>query len=502
MREELLVVEDGKMRKEGFEIFRHLYLQIYKGETFGIIFDNIVERKYLLEWIKGNATLDSGRIYLNNERIPISESARFISACSAVIERTSKLIDSLSIPVNVLLFAPFMRKYVVDEKKYHLMLGKMAKKLRIEIPKNKRAAALTPKERVTVELVKAFVEGKKLVVLAGITEFLRSQDLHDIYLLMTRLKSWGSMTFVIIESFEDIVLSWTDRLAVIRNGKTQSLFKSKDTNRHQIYSALFGDQGKNPMQKTVSVKVDETKEPCPALQLTGIHTEVLQDVNFSIQKGEVAHVCFLDDLSFNHMVELIKGLRKPLSGRIAVNNQPYLINHTYQSVNKGMGWIEESPYETMFIHNMTVLDNLCLTLTKKVPQIWMKKRYLNSIRKFVSGFMDDDIAKVKPDGLPPAKLLQIAYIKWLLYAPSVVICIKPFTEVDIHLRRVTQQMIGLLQSRGIAVVIFTSNISETAPVEGETIYIRNGRVTDKDTIYQFIYGEEESSTDGPMVPRP
>jgi ribose transport system ATP-binding protein len=202
------------------------------------------------------------------------------------------------------------------------------------------------------------------------------------------------------------------------------------------------------------------------------------------------------------MVELIKGLRKPLSGRIAVNNQPYLINHTYQSVNKGMGWIEESPYETMFIHNMTVLDNLCLTLTKKVPQIWMKKRYLNSIRKFVSGFMDDDIAKVKPDGLPPAKLLQIAYIKWLLYAPSVVICIKPFTEVDIHLRRVTQQMIGLLQSRGIAVVIFTSNISETAPVEGETIYIRNGRVTDKDTIYQFIYGEEESSTDGPMVPRP
>ena len=54
MIEELVSIENGEIEVRGNQIFYDLYLQVYKSEIMGIVFDNIVERKCLLsfEWTK------------------------------------------------------------------------------------------------------------------------------------------------------------------------------------------------------------------------------------------------------------------------------------------------------------------------------------------------------------------------------------------------------------------------------------------------------------------
>lgn len=490
MREEMFVIENGTINKAENDIFTELYLQIFKGEIFGIIFDNILERKCLLDFIKGDKTLNSGRIYLNNKNIEIKESARQFETYIAVIERKSKLISSLSISVNILLFAPVMQKSVmVNNKKYAYVMEDIKERLHIDIRTNGLVANLTPKERVIIELVKAYAEGKKIVALTDITGFLKSTELADIFPLIIRLKELG-MTFAIIESFEDIVFEWTERLAIIRNGKTMGIYKSKDINRQQMYSALIGDQYKHQINKISHIKEAELDENHPALKFVNISTEVLKNLNFTIYKGEVIKIYFMDDPSCNHIVELMKGIRKPLSGHMIVSDKEYRVNNEHQAVDKGVCFVEEAPYENRLFYNMSILDNICLALAKKTSLLWIKKRYTKSVQNFVSKFLDVDISKEKLSGLPPVKLQQIAYLKWFLYAPSVVVCIKPFTEVDIHLQEVTVKMIDTLRKRGIAIIIFTSNISETQRIEGETIYIRDGQIIDENEMYQTIYGEE------------
>lgn len=420
MKEEMLVIENGGISKEGNDIFRELYIQIYKGEIFGIIFDNILEKKCLLDFIKGKMTLDSGRIYLNGEKIDPKESTGLFTDFIAVIERTSKLVNSLSIVDNVLMFAPFMPKYITDKKTYTNTMGKVKKELHVNIRTDKPVLNLTSKERAIIELIKAYVEGKKLVVMANVAGFLKSKEFAEIF-------------------------------------------------------SFIGE--------------DEPEKQQPALVFDGINTEILNNFNFCINKGEVIKIYYMDDSSLIHIVELLKGKRKPLSGRIAVSNKEYRVNDTHKAVNKGVCFVEESPYENMLFYNMSILDNLCLALAKKVPLIWIKKRYTKSVQELVSQYMDDDITNIRLSRLPPVKLQQIAYLKWLLYAPSVVVCIKPFTEVDIHLREVTVNMIEMLRMRGIAVIIFTPNFSETYQIDGKTIYIRNGRLIDEDEVYQILYRE-------------
>lgn len=136
---------------------------------------------------------------------------------------------------------------------------------------------------------------------------------------------------------------------------------------------------------------------------------------------------------------------------------------------------------------MSVRDNLCLALSKKVPTIWFRERYVKSVDQLIKSVSIEDIAKVKLRKLEPRVLQQIAYYKWYLYAPKVVICIKPFTETDIHLQEITVEMIAALKSRGISVIILTSNFSELYRVEGDTVYIKNGHIIDEDEVYQTLY---------------
>jgi len=70
--------------------------------------------------------------------------------------------------------------------------------------------------------------------------------------------------------------------------------------------------------------------------------------------------------------------------------------------------------------------------------------------------------------LEPVILQKLAFSKWLLYLPKVVICKKPFSAVDVHMRQVTEQLLNTYTKKGIAVIILTSNISE-AYMMGEKV---------------------------------
>lgn len=87
-----------------------------------------------------------------------------------------------------------------------------------------------------------------------------------------------------------------------------------------------------------------------------------------------------------------------------MNQREYRVSDTHRAVDRGVCFIEESPYKSMPVFDMTILDNLCLALSKKVPLIWARKRFTKSIRELVSQFIDDDIEKVKLSGLPPVQL--------------------------------------------------------------------------------------------------
>ena len=495
MKEALLIIENGMLRKDEQEIFRHFNLTIHQSEMLGMLFGHILEQKTFLRLLKGQDRFDSGRIFFNHEKVGL-KTAGIFQRHVTVIDRNSKLIDSLSIAANVFLFAPGTGKYSVNEKRFFVQMRKLAKTFEVVLPLEQPVTSLTTAERIKIELLKAHAEGKKLVVLEGVIGNLLTDDAQDVYLLISKLKQTG-MTFLILESVEDLALDQLDRLAVVRNGKVQWIFAAGEISRQQIYAALLGETRIRTPPERVNMKFPAAEERRSALEFRGVCTEVLHDIHFSVNRGDIFRVCFWDEPSFNHFVDILKGNRKPSSGEILVADRPYAIQHSHRSVDRGLCFVEESPYETMMIHGMTVLDHICLPLSKKVSGIWSRRRFIHHLRKQINDLLGGDFAGVFPHKLSSVQQLRIAYLKWLIYAPSVVICVKPFAELNFHLRRATEEMMNMLSGRGIAVVILTMNLAESSHHEITTLHVRNGEVLDCGDVESYLYGEATKAGESP-----
>lgn len=485
MKEELIVIENGIIEERGNPLFTDLYLQIYKSEILGIVFDNVIDRQCILDLFRGERALDGGKVLIGKKRNDYMDALLFFRDNATIIEKHSKLIDNLTIEENILLFTD--KNNFISERKYKNNFQALLQKFDLNITLNKPMESLSARERVIIELLKAYYEDKKLVVLSYISGLLLNNDMNDIHSLLLKLKMYG-MSFIIIEAFNNNIFEWVNSFLIIQNGKTAGIFDSSSYNSRLLYSVLIKKDNsiKRPSEEN-EVQSNGGDMDIPLLEFKNVYTTHIKDLNLEIEAGELLKVFYMDDDSCEHIIDLLKGNIKPLSGDILLNSQSLRIDDISQAVRKGVCFIEETPYENMLFYNMTLKDNLGLALSSKVPLFWFRKRYKKSLDYLMKSLQLEEYANVKLRKLDPRILQVIAYFKWYLYAPHVVVCIKPFTEMDINLQEITIDMIMHLKSRGIAVIILTSVLSDTRKMEGDTVYIKNGSVIDENEVYQTLF---------------
>lgn len=485
MREELIVIENGRIEERGNTLFTDLYLQIYQSDILGIVFDNVIDRQCILELFRGERSLNGGKVFIGNQRADYADAETFFRNNATVIEKNSKLIDNLTIEENVFLFAD--KNSLISRRKYKNNILALFQKFDLDIQVNQAIATLSEKERIIIELLKAYFEDKKLVILSYVSGLLLNDDFQDIHNLLNKLRKQG-MSFIIIEAFNNIIFEWVKSFLVIQNGKTVGIFDSSSYNSRLLYSVLVKNIKtfhKAPVNKRIQ-KI-EARSNNPLLVFRNVSTSHIKNLNLTITAGEVLKLFYLDDDSCEHIIDLLKGKLHPLSGEILMNGKEISIHSISQAVRKGICFIEESPYENMLFYNMTLKDNLGLALADKVPLFWLRRNYKRSLDDFLRSFHLEEFVRVKLRNLDPRILQVIAYFKWYLYAPNIVVCIRPFTELDINLQEITVEMMLHLKSRGIAVIILTPVLSDSHKIEGNAVYIKDGLVVDENDVYQTLF---------------
>lgn len=488
MKEELLTIENGEIDVRGNNIFKDLYLQLYKKEILGIVFDNVIERKCLLELLRGDIKLNGGRVYIGNKKLDYDSVLMFFKNNATVIEKKSKLIDNLTIGENIFLFVD--KNNLVSGRKYKNNFKMLIDKFDLDIIFDRPVKTLSEKERILIELLKAYYEDKKLVILHYISGRLLNNDLDYIHQLLIKLTDHG-MTFILIEAYNNVVFEWVSRFYLIKQGKTIGLIDSNTYNNRQLYSLLTKDT-KSLAETLIKNNIQDIKTVTnvpniPVFEMKNIYTDYINDFSLKIRAGEILKIIYMDDESSEQIIDLLRGNIKPITGDIILLGRKINIKSVSHALNKGICYIEESPYENMLFYNMTLRENLGIALSKKVPLFWFKGRYAKSLDYLINTLNLGEFSDIKLRKLDPRILQTIAYLKWYLYAPNLVICIRPFTELDITLQDITIQMIEYLKSRNVSVILITPILSEAHKMKGDTIYIKDGKLIDKNEVYMNLY---------------
>ena len=470
MKKELLRIDNGKISLNLYQKLNGLYLNVLAGEAVGMIFASLHEKEALIRVLQGDCAFSSGCMYLGESNVT---DPGMVKNGIHVISRGTTFSEHLTICEN--LFFDRMPPLLFRLEDYREMLSDLLEQFHLDLDPDSDVRHLSHGELVALDLVKAYVRKKRIIVLADLTAYLTTNELNSVLTIATVLKKMG-FGFVIIESFWDMIFRFTENIAIIKYGRTTGMFHSSELNIEKLRTALRLDMA---LEDNLTIPAKHFL-PSPSRESTlmfkHVHTGILSDVTFSLTKGKMMKILYLDEASCAHMLALLRGERQPLRGEIILNGIHYRPNGIRDAQRCGLFFVEDNPQEKMLLHNMSVYDNLALLLTGRMRGLWQRKRFQKNIHATAAAFCGEDICELSMQELTPVQLQKLVYCKFLLVHPSVIVCINPFSGMDYQVDSVAEKMLLSILDRGTSVLILASYFPGFK-LPGKLYYLENGRLT-------------------------
>lgn len=463
MKKKLLGLYNVMLRNSSGIGFQKFCMEIHQGDTYGIICGSIEERNVIFSFFSNQCDVSLGRITYHNKNISVRELAGIFRSDLTVIGEESKLINSISVAENICLKKRFEW---VRQKVCEIKAQTYLERLGLEFRTDRMPEELSTKERVQVELIRAFVEDKHLIILVGLSEFLTDQELKEVHQVMRQMRG---ATFVMLEPFGQLVFDWSNRLLVTRDWQVNGCFHTDLIDKTRLFSYL--SMSKLPACQDDRVESGNCQE---VIAFRDVTAAGLQNLTLQVGKGEILNICCLDERSIQGLRDLIFGKAELRSGSIRYQKREMRFSEVNRLRKEGIAYIAAVPGETMLQPNMKVLDDVMLDLSKKMPMLWLKPRYRKNIEQKLNEEIQAGISECQVSELTGVMRQRLVYTKILLTAPKVVFCERPFFNVDLPMREVTLTALKEFQRRNMAVIVLLRNTRDIELLEGRVLYLRNG----------------------------
>ena len=462
MKREILRIENITIKEKGIKTLNDFFLNLYQGELLGVFVNNAIDKKNLIDLIYGNVEVERGRICYENAAISYEDYIGIRKNKISLIQSLSKLIDDLTVADNIFVIRDKFGRFLIDKQVIFEQTKKLLKELGLEISPRKLVHTLSSFEKTVIEIAKAYGLGAKIIILKDLSSFLSDSELNLLIGIIVKLKSNG-VSFIMIDSFAEILKQFSDRMFVMKNGRNVWTLKSEQINDETLKTYFY-----TPKHEIFN---DKFKRQTMALKFENVSTDKLEPLSFEIHSGEMLSILDDEGSQIDEIIKILNGENNSYKGEVLIGDQLFRSRRPWESLKKKLAFIVENPVETMLFKDITGIDNLCFASSSKVNTFWMNSKYKRSCIEDYEGFFEKDALDSRTEFLSVYDLQKLVYLKWHLYKPKVVVCTRPFSSIDVELREVTSLMMGLLLEKGIGILVLASNYSEISSA-GTKIVLR------------------------------
>lgn len=449
MHKERLRIENITLIDQNIKTLNHFSLNLYIGEVLGVFINSGLEKKHFIDLIQGKVEIERGRICFENRPINIGDQINPVTQKMVTIQSRSKLIDDLTVAENIFVIRENFGGYVLNRKRLNTQADALFKDLGIDMTVDKQVYQLSHFEKTTVELVKAYALGKKIVLLEDLSSFLSDDDLEKAVKIIVKLKALG-VSFIMIESFTEILKQFSDRLCILKGGKIIWTLKKEEIEESLFERYFYTTKHELTDRNTKTI-------PSDIISFEGLESSAFYPISFKIKQGELITLLDSEGSAIESLANIITGNEPLTHGLIKIGDKPFKASH---GLRQGIAFMPEMPTDKLLFSNLKAIDNLCFASEQKTKHFWLKNRFRNSCLEEYGKFFEGDELLMYTDELSVYTKQKLAYLKWHLYHPKLVVCMRPFSSIDVELRETTAKHIQLLLDRGISILALTSNLSE------------------------------------------
>lgn len=473
MKRELLRIDNGKVNAGAYGSLTGVYLRLTAGQVLAVVFANLHEKETFIRVMRGNQQFLQGRMYLDD--LPVSH-PNTIHEGIHVIHKASALMSQLSILENV--FYQNLSTFVFQKQTYREILRDLMEEFHIPLDPDTPVTQLTHAETIWIELLKAYVMKRHVIVLADVSYYLTGMEMEAMFAMVERMKERG-FAFILIDSARNLLMKHADLFCFIRHGRTSGFFTPSELSDDAFRRILWQDADRVLVPTGNKRYFRKNENECARLAFSNVGFGALHELNFEVFRGKLLKMMYLEEKDGDALLTLLRGEKAPTKGEIVLSGRCYRPKGMSGAQKQGLCFVEDNPAENLLIPQMSVMDNLGLALWRKSRWLWLRKHEQRSLRQTLAEICGEDIWEIPVEMLTPVQAQKLVYGKWLLFNPSVVVCVNPFTGMDYQVDGVTESMLQRILAKGIAVLIVASYLPAMA-TQGEKLYLVEGSLTDQE----------------------
>ena len=400
----------------------------------------------------------------------------------AIIFQELSLFKELTVGENIFLGKEPSRFGVINWSELYHKASKFLQDLHLAIDPRVKIGSLGIGQQQLVEIAKALSQDAKILVLDEPTAALTESEVETLFGILEKLRTRG-VGMIYISHKLDEVFQMSDRITVLRDGKTVATHAANETSKDGVIAAMVGREVGNIFP---AVEHEHGQTALSVKHLTAYSSDVadkklVDDVSFEVRKGEVLGIAGLMGAG---RTELLMAVFAAWPGKysreIEVDGRPVNIGSPSDAIANGVGFVTEDRKRFGLILEQTILDNMTLAGLKSLSGRFITNRTRETIA--AKGPMTS--LRIKANSpmtitgtLSGGNQQKVVLGKWLLTNPKVLFLDEPTRGIDVGAKQEIYAEINKLAQTGMAIVLVSSELPEVLGLSDRVIVLHEGRMT-------------------------
>ncbi|TJY43329.1 ABC transporter ATP-binding protein [Cohnella pontilimi] len=480
----LLEMKDiHKVYPNGTAANRGVDLTVYEGEIHALVGENGAGKSTLMKILFGLEAPTSGTIEYKGKPVSFKGPKDAIEQGMGMVHQHFMLAPSLSVSENIVLGEEPKKgplSMFRDRATERRGIVKLIETYGLKVDPDARVETIPVGQKQRVEILKVLYRGARLIILDEPTAVLTPQETDELFASIKALVGQGYTIIFITHKLRE-VMEISNRVTVIKAGKTIATLNTKETNPEQISRLMVGREVLFRVEKQPA----EPKEP--VLSIRDLHSvddkgaPALRGISLDIRAGEVVGIAGVEGNGQTELVEAITGLRRATSGSIRYLDKELVGKSVANIRAMKIGHVPEDRQTTGASLTSTIAENLILDHYRN-PEFkrgpFLNKKKIKQFAKVMMEIFDvrAQNEEVLAGSLSGGNLQKVVIARELSKNPKLLIASQPTRGVDIGAIEFIHREIIKRRDGGAAVLLVSAELSEVMALSDRIAVIYEGEI--------------------------
>lgn len=454
-------------------------LDVRAGEIHALLGENGAGKSTLMKILAGSYTPDSGTIRIDGELADLRSPLDALAAGIGMVYQHFMLVEPMTVLDNFLLGLRGAQ-VVPNRARLRADLTALAQRYNLDVSLDARIWQLSVGEQQRVEILRLLHRGANILILDEPTAVLTPPEAEQLGLALRQMTAQGRSVILITHKLDE-VMTYADRVTVLRAGKNVTTLDINATNPTELARLMLG-------REMVSVaRTEQAPGDTIALRVRGVTAQgdrgltALEDVRFDMHTGEILGIAGVAGNGQRELAEVLTGLRTAQAGQVVVNDVD-VTNHTPRDLIKhGVGHVPEDRLRMGSIALLPVSDNLILKNYRQAPLSRGPLLSFGAIKQYAVDLVRRfNVAapgvEVLIGALSGGNIQKVILAREISTAPVVIVAAQPTRGLDVGAAEAIHRLLLEQRAQGTAILLISEDLDELLLLSDRVLVLHGGRV--------------------------